>query len=139
MVAPPTLESVGGLTSLGDHAACFAGTISIDTDCSICFEMQIAFDRKAKAAANRLEFADPDASQFGIAKTQIAKTKGNVGILGVSLGQKPGCACIWSEELDDGLVVDGVLAVEHPLLVDPALAANWSRMDCVKSFMVCFL
>jgi hypothetical protein len=55
---------------------------------------------------NCRNFREADRAEFGEAHAEIAKEKGEVGIFGIELGEKPGSTAPGAKQLDDGHEID---------------------------------
>lgn len=55
-------------------------------------EVQVALDRQAKLPAQRSEFGQAHGAKFWKPHTEVAEAKGDIGVLGVDFGQKPGAS-----------------------------------------------
>lgn len=71
-----------------------------------CRKMQIALHRQAKRAAECFEFGEAHIAVLREAETQVAQSKGDVGVIRTDFGQKPDSGGIRRKELHDGFKVD---------------------------------
>jgi hypothetical protein len=66
--------------------------------------MTVAFDQEPERAAKGLDFGEAGIADFGGAMADVAQSEKGVAVRS-EFREKPGGACVRSEEFDDGLVV----------------------------------
>ena len=83
-------------------APCDTGFVGIGSDSLGGDEEAAALDRKAKPSAHGLDLGNPHGSKFGKAKAEIAKTEGDVRVLGIEFCEEPSAIGIRGEQFDHG-------------------------------------
>jgi hypothetical protein len=75
--------------------------------------MHVAFDRKAEASLDRLNFREADVAELRRSKPEVAKTKRSSRAIWVRFAEQPGRWSIRSEEFHHRKVVNAIVDSVH--------------------------